>query len=107
MSNYAELTASTIAILQQDVENTIPALKARLAALLKLTAPILDARCDVQCKLALEKNRLRMPKDKEYTDFDRQIMLDGAVAELQAEYNLLKGLEEQLILHIQSLAVLG
>lgn len=43
-----------------------------------------------------EHERLRMPKDKEYTDFDRTSMANAAVASYQAEYERLKGLENLL-----------
>lgn len=83
-------------------EETKPNATTMLTAL-RLQPKILKYRCDIQSELAKEKNRLRMPKDKEYTDFDREIMLNDAVRELQALYELLKGLETQLSQFIEIL----
>lgn len=96
------ISEQVITLLSEPIIDT----KTHLIACMKLTAPLLQSRCAAQTKLVLEKNRLRLPKDKEYTDFDRQIMLDAAIAELQAEYNLLKGLEEQLAQRIDILSAL-
>lgn len=101
MKNYEALQALLSDILQQDVPNSISGLKKHLAACVKLVSPVLQARCTLQCQLASEKNRLRMPKDKEYTDFDRQIMLDAAVADLQQDYELFKGYEAALLQRIE------
>ena len=67
---------------------------------------IVTARLEAQSKLHSERLRLRHPKDKEYTDWDRKIMLDANTAAEQAEYDLFVAMEkalEQRISIIQTL----
>lgn len=68
-----------------------------------VSAPLLELRCKLQKDLYLAREQMRMPnykpdpKDKDtprYTDFDRKTMLEAATAEIQANYELVKGLEE-------------
>jgi len=84
-------------ILSEDLPIVPEDIKTHLSACLKLTKPVMTARCNAQFKLATERDRLRHPKDlKQFTDMDRTIMLDSATAHLSKEYNALKGLEDLL-----------
>lgn len=80
-------------LLRLELPESANELKHSLRALESLREPILELRIAAQRKLAIEKERLRHPKDKDYTDFDRITMLSAAVADLQADYELLSGLE--------------
>lgn len=92
-----DIKAQISDILSQPLPNTKDDIIASLNASMSLTEPILTARCTVQAKWLTERERLRHPKDlKQFTDLDRTIMLDAAVADLQKEYNELKGLEDLL-----------
>lgn len=55
---------------------------------------ILQERVKVQREYFEGREKLRIPKGKEYTDFDRNTMLEASVAELREKYEYVKGLEE-------------
>lgn len=59
-----------------------------------LREPLLRLRTDKYVELTQAREKCRHPKDKELTDWDRRVMNDAMVAELQAEYDYLLGLEE-------------
>lgn len=82
----------------------------------QLREPLLSLRVQLGRELVEARERVRMPnykpdpKDKDtprYTDFDRKIMLDAAVAELEAEFELVKGLEELVKERIEVIVWLG
>jgi len=81
-----------------------PLNKLTLSECLKLSKQLLEQRTQAQKKLFEEHNRLRYPKDKEYTDFDRQSMINAAVADLHAQYELLKGYEDLMNTRISLLS---
>lgn len=54
---------------------------------------LLKARTDKYVELTTAREKCRHPKDKDLTDWDRKVMNDAMVAELQAEYDYLLGLE--------------
>ena len=56
--------------------------------------PLLKLRVDKYVELTQAREKVRHPKDKDLTDWDRKVMNDARVAELQAEYDYLLGLEE-------------
>lgn len=91
-----EKIADLKALLSQELPRTTEELKSHLSALLACQTAILEVRIAAQTKLYAERNRLRMPKDKDYTDWDRKIMLDSATNDMQAEYESLVGLERTL-----------
>lgn len=84
----------------QQIASTLPdtkkGCKTDLNGLLASLAYISKAKAEVQTKLLHERARLRYPKDKELTDWDRKIMLDDATAELQAEYDLFTDIQKAL-----------
>lgn len=96
----------TQAFLDEVPQTTTEAIKDQLRASASLISPLLSARIEAQRKLAVEKNRLRHPKDKDLTDLDRSIMLADAVSGLQADYDLLSGLESSLSSRIELLYAL-
>ena len=59
-----------------------------------LRQPLLRLRCKLQREYFEGREKLRIPKGKEYTDFDRNTMLEASVAELREKYEYVKGLEE-------------
>lgn len=56
--------------------------------------PLLKLRCRLQKEYYQAREKLRVPKDKELTDFDRNTMLQAFCAEKQEEFEYVKGLEE-------------
>ena len=62
-------------------------------ALETLREPLLRLRTDKYVELTKAREKCRHPKDKDLTDWDRKVMNDAMVAELQAEYDYLVGLE--------------
>lgn len=101
-----QIIAQITSLLSLDLPNTANDAKTNLSACMKLTGAILMARVNAQKKLATEKDRLRHPKEKDLTDLDRSIMLGSAVAEFQADYELLSGLESLLSERISVLKLL-
>ncbi len=86
-----------------------------LVRLEQLRVPLLTERVEAYQKLVTERERLRMPnyppdsKDKSmprYTDFDRRTMLEAAVADFQAKYELVKGLEELVAQRVEVVKLL-
>lgn len=59
-----------------------------------LRQSLLNMRVEKYIELAQSREKCRHPKDKDLTDWDRRVMNDAMVAELQAEYDYLVGLEE-------------
>lgn len=55
---------------------------------------LLKLRCRLQKEYYQAREKLRVPKDKELTDFDRNTMLQAFCAEKQEEFEYVKGLEE-------------
>lgn len=105
--NYEALIASTNIILAKDLPNTKSGVKVPLNECMKLTEPLLTAKCSVQRKLVTDRDRLRHPKDKELTDLDRRILLESAVADLNHEFELLNGLHELVLLRINVLSTVS
>lgn len=71
------------------------------------TATIMAARVAAQQMLAEAKFKVRHPKDiKEFTDFDRQIMLDADVSEYMVDYETYRGLETLLGARLNALSSL-
>src|SRR6188508_1708348 len=55
---------------------------------------VVSDRVAAQTRLYNERLRFRHPKDKELTDWDRKLLLDAHTSEVQAEYELLAGMEK-------------
>jgi len=96
------IVAYTRAILNTDIEYGDIQLKARYTSLESVREPLLTKRCELQRDLAIAREKVRTPPhhpvldktEPRLTDFDRNTMQSGAVAELNYEYELVKGLEE-------------
>jgi hypothetical protein len=56
----------------------------------------MDARIKAQVTLQNKRLQYLHPKDSQYTDMDRKIMLDANVSDAQAEYEQALALEEAL-----------
>lgn len=55
---------------------------------------LLRMRCKKEREYFEGREKLRMPKDKDYTEWDRKTMLEASIAALREEYEYVKGLEE-------------
>lgn len=91
-----EHTARVLALLGEKLSENAQELTKALREAEVCFIPIVEARIAAQTKLFNERNRLRHPKDKELTDWDRKIMLDAHTGGAQAEYELLAGIEKAL-----------
>lgn len=79
-----------------DVESDVSVIEADRVNLLKIRVKLQREWAEAREKVRLP-NYKPDPKDKDaprYTDFDRTIMNDAAVAETREKYELVKGLEE-------------
>ena len=102
-------------LLNLDPEKGMETPKALVLRLEELREPLMELRVETYKELVWAKEKTRMPnykpdpKDKDtprYTDFDRKIMLDSAIAEIEAEYELVKGLEELVRERVDLLKIL-
>lgn len=91
---YERIINDLNGLLSQELSKDDFELKNQLRALEMRRSELLIVVSESNRRLQLERDRLRMPKDKDYTDFDRQTMLNAAVADFQYEYDVLKGLSE-------------
>jgi len=82
--------------LQQSLPDTKPKELTFKDDIIKLRLEVLRLQVDARAVLVLQRERNRHPKDKNYTDLDRGIMLESAVAEYQKEYDTLHGLSDLL-----------
>lgn len=81
--------------------STVFSLKDDYRGLEELREPILKMRCELGKSLAQKREQYRIPphdpkiKDEpRLTDFDRNTRLNAAVAELNSEYEYIKGIED-------------
>lgn len=68
--------------------------KLHLSKLESVREPLLSLRVERYKDLCKRREQYRHPKDKDYTDFDRRTMLEAAVADVVADYELVAGLEK-------------
>lgn len=80
--------------------------KDHIMALEPLREPLLSLRCKLQKEYYQAREKLRVPKDKEYTDFDRNTMLDAYSSEVREKYELVKGLEELVSERVELIKIL-
>lgn len=66
----------------------------QISKLLELRHPLLLETTKLQKEFYVNREKLRVPKGKEYTDFDRTTMLEAYVAESREKYEYTKGLQE-------------
>lgn len=91
------IIASVRHICSADLPTTVEGLKSAVGVCMSLRVPLLEARVASQKELADVRHRMRHPKDlKEFTDWDRNIILEGQVSEYMANYELLRGMEDLL-----------
>jgi len=91
------------ALLGAQITDNPKTTQTQLTEALRLSYELLQARTQAYNKYLTEHERLRHPKDKDYTDFDRKSMVDAAVADRQEEYEYLHGLERLLNTRIEIL----
>lgn len=82
-------------VLQEELDTShAETLRKQLAKIDAFRYELAEMRVDWLKKLSSGRARLLMPKDKEFTDFDRKIMLDGATIDIERDYEFLLQLEE-------------
>ena len=93
---YELIIADCRRVLNAGVPDTAAGLTSALKGTLRLREQTLSARVEAQRVLATKRELARHPKDKEFTDLDRGVMLEAAVADYAADFELLSGLETLL-----------
>jgi hypothetical protein len=98
MINYEtpiELFAKTGDAMREplDYENSSNLMK-QLSTAQSIRFELSNARCQWYSKLVEARERVRMPKDKEYTDLDRKILLEASTARIEEDYRFLLALED-------------
>lgn len=67
---------------------------------------LIASRVAAYTELCEARAQYRMPKDKEYTDFDRKIMLEASITRQTAAYELAQGAEDVCREKIQAIKLL-
>lgn len=71
-----------------------------------LREPLMSLRVEAYKELCKKRNQYLHPKDKEMTDLDRKTKMEAAVADVQAEYELVRGLEELVRERVELIKIL-
>src|SRR5688572_29754907 len=88
--------AHVLALLKEELPKDVQGLAKALREAEVSFIPIVESRISTQIQLHSERQRLRHPKDKELTDWDRKILLDEATSKVQADYEWLVSIEKAL-----------
>lgn len=72
-----------------------------VSELVSFRRPLLLEVTKLQKEFYVNREKLRVPKGKEFTDFDRTTMLEAYVAESREKYEYTKGLQELLVERIE------
>lgn len=67
---------------------------AQLSKLVELRYPLLLEKVKLHKEVSVNREKLRVPKGKEYTDFDRNVMLEAYCADSVEAWERARGLEE-------------
>jgi len=73
----------------------------QVSSLVELRHPLLLEVTKLQKEFYVNREKLRVPKGKEYTDFDRSTMLEAYAAESREAYEYAKGLQELVVERIE------
>jgi hypothetical protein len=103
---YDTLILDLRALLDAEPPLTELQLKTALAAATRLTGAIQLAKAEAHGALIKARYQYRHPKDKEFTDFDRAILLEGMTADVTVIYETISGLEKALSQRIEALVLL-
>lgn len=101
-------TDKLLILLDDGLPTSASQLKDRLRETERAYVRAVEARVEAHAELQNARLRYLHPKDKDMTDFDRKVQLEANTSDLQAEYELLAGIEkalEQRISVIQTLLV--
>lgn len=82
------------AVKEQLDYNNFDNLKKQLSYIQSVRYELSWNRCMWHEKLMKEKNRLLIPKDKEFTELDRKTMLDSSISNIEADYEFMLELEK-------------
>lgn len=74
----------------QNIDN----LKRQLAELQSLRYELSHTRTSLYGKLLRERERVRIPKDKEFTELDRKTMLGASTSIMESDYEFMVSLEQ-------------
>jgi hypothetical protein len=88
-----DIQSRVSAELSKTIDDTPEGIKQAVIGLEALRLPLMIARVNAQCTLAEKRGQFRHPKDKEFTDFDRTIMLESDIAQYSKSFQELSGLE--------------
>lgn len=90
-----ELLEKVGQVLQEPLDAfNIETLKAQLVATEAIRYELSYKRCEWLEKLMKERERARMPKDKDYSEMDRKTMLDASTSMVEGDYAFLVSLED-------------
>ena len=101
--NNEQIIGNTKALLEL---SGVKSYEQHVQALEVLREPLLNLRIVRYKELCEKREQFRHPKDKDLTDFDRKTMLEAAVADVQAEYELAAGLEKLVAERVELIKIL-
>lgn len=82
--------------LQQDIPTDKKSLHSQLNTISKLRLSLVNYNAEAKVQFLKSQEKYRHPKDKNYTDWDRKIMLNDLIATEQKDYELSLSLLELL-----------
>jgi hypothetical protein len=89
-----ELYARISPLLQEKLSpEDADVLRRQLSDLEAIRYELSYTRCEWLEKLLRERERARMPKEKDYTELDRKTMLGASTSVIESDYNFLVALE--------------
>lgn len=91
--NYKDIIQNVASFLDKPIPTTTQDLKTALIASESLRKPLLEARVTAQIDLAKKRSQYLHPKDRDFTNLDREIMLNANTTTETEYFELLLGLE--------------
>lgn len=89
-----ELLQKINPLLQEPLDyKNIDKLKKQLSDLQSIRYELSNERCNLYKKLLDERERMRVPKDKEYTELDRSTIMKATTSMLERDYEFLLSIE--------------
>lgn len=89
-----ELYQKLSPLLQEELSHDdADALRRQLSSLEAIRYELAYTRCEWLEKLLRERERARMPKEKDYSEMDRKTMLQSSTSVIESDYQFLQSLE--------------
>lgn len=91
--DYKDIIQRVSSFLEQEIPIDVPGQETALTASESLRLPLLQARVQAQIDLHKKRAQYLHPKDRDFTNLDREIMLNANTTTELEYFELLTGLE--------------